>query len=101
MFVIEDERHAEPQGKYVNLEEAVVELRRRSRIPWDEEPNQAPCMSWRTCGRAYELIEYDDTQEPWKKLRSLFALEISAAGVEWLREFEELTRDGAFPEPTR
>jgi hypothetical protein len=101
MFVIEDEQHAEPQGEYVKLEDAVAELRRRSRIPWDEEPNKAPCMSWRTCRRVYELIEYDDTQAPWKKLRSLFALEISPAGVEWSREFEELTGGEAFAEPTR
>ena len=101
MFVIEDERHAEPQGKYVKLEDAVAELRRRSRIPWDEAPNRAPCMSSRTCGRVYELIEYDDTQTPWKVLRRVFALEISAAGVEWSREFEELTGDEAFSEPTR
>jgi hypothetical protein len=96
MFVIEDERHAEPQGKFVNLEEAVVELRRRSRILWNEEPNQAPCMSWRTCGRAYELIEYDDTQAPWTELRRFAALEISSRGVKWSREFEELARGNKF-----
>jgi hypothetical protein len=90
MFVIEDERHAEPQGNYARLEDAVAELQRRSRIPWDEEPNLAPCMSWRTCGRTYELIEYDDSQAPWKELRRLPALEVSSSGVKWAREFEEL-----------
>ena len=69
-----------------------MELRRRSRIPWNEEPNQAPCMSWRTCGRAYELIEYDDTQAPWTELRRFAALEVSSTGVKWSREFEELAR---------
>ena len=101
MFVIEDERHAEPQGKFVNLEEAVMELRRRSCIPWNEEPNQAPCMSWRTCGRACELIEYDDTQAPWTELRRFAALEISSRGVKWSREFEELARGNNFQKSER
>ena len=92
MFVIEDDLHAEPQGKYARFEDVVAELRRRSQIPWDETPNQAPCMGWRTCGRSYEVIEYDETQIPWMELRRLLALEVSSAGVRWSLEFEEFTR---------
>ncbi len=84
MFAIEDEAHAELIGKYATAEEAVAELRRRAGLPWDQMPNVAPCTSWRTCGRQYELIEYDMSVSPWKQVRRVAALTISAAGVEWL-----------------
>jgi hypothetical protein len=77
MFVIEDELHAEPQGEYPDREAALAELQRRARIPWDQEPNLAPCLSWRTCGRNYEVIHYDDKQSPWKELSRISVLEVS------------------------
>jgi hypothetical protein len=80
-FVIEDERHAEPQGEFKSFGEAVAELRRRATIPWNEAPNQAPCTSWETCGRSYEIIEYDCASRPWKELNRVSALEVSAEGV--------------------
>ena len=83
MFVLEDETHAEPQGAYATLDEAMAELRRRAAIPWDEEPNVAPCTAWKTCGRRYEVVEYDASETPWRELQRRFTLEISAAGVEW------------------
>lgn len=52
-------------------------------IPWDQEPNRAPCSSWRTCGRNYELIEYEAGSGPWKLLGRTFAFEVSAEGVRW------------------
>jgi hypothetical protein len=56
MFVIEDELHAEPQaGEFRSLADAVAELKRRALVPWDQEPNRAPCDGWRTCGRSYEI----------------------------------------------
>jgi hypothetical protein len=95
IFVIEDERHAEPQAKFACFADAVAELRLRSRIPWDEPPNHAPCTSWRTCGRVYEVIEYDDAQERWKEVRHIPALEISATGVKWAQEFDEAAGSSA------
>src|SRR5262245_19647434 len=89
MFVIEDERHAEPQGRFASFEQAIAELRRRAKIPWDEEPNRAPCTDWPSCGRSYEVIEYDDSAVPWKKLRSVAVLDVSASGVKWSRGFED------------
>jgi hypothetical protein len=86
-FVIEDELHAEHHGEFTTFNDAVRELRRRAQIPWDREPNQAPCQSWRTCGRSYEIIEYDDIQTPWRELRRKSALEISAEGVVWHEPF--------------
>jgi hypothetical protein len=87
MFVIEDQNHAEPQGQYASLDEALSELRRRQDIPWNKTPNVAPCQSWETCGRDYEIIEYDDSGSPWHEIRRYSGLKISASGVKW--EFEK------------
>ncbi len=85
MFIIEDEQHAEPQaGEFELIADAVAELKRRAMLPWDQPPNVAPCLSWRTCGRTYEIIEYDTSVRPWKELRRISYLEVSCAGVQWL-----------------
>lgn len=85
MFVIEDEQHAEPQdGRFDSLADAVAELKRIASIPWDQPPNIAPCTSWRTCGRSYEVIEYDDSVRPWKELRRIPYLKISATKLQWV-----------------
>jgi len=91
MFVIEDQLHAEPQGHFASFQEAMAELKRRSRIHWDEAPNCAPCASWSTCGRDYEIIEYDDSQLPWRELSRVAVLKISSAGIKWLVGIEGVT----------
>lgn len=83
MFVIEDQFHAEPIGRFASRNEALAELRRLAETPWDQAPNVAPCGSWRTCGREYELIEYDVAVSPWRELSRTEALNVSAAGFEW------------------
>lgn len=84
MFVIEDEAHAEQQGgRFQTREQAMAELQRLAAIPWNEEPNRAPCMNWLNCGRRYELVEYDDTKSPWKELSRTPALVISVDGAQW------------------
>jgi hypothetical protein len=88
MFVIEDEIHAEPQGEFASFDEALAELRRRASVPWDRRPNVAPCLSWKTCGRSYEIIEYDTSRVPWREIRSVAVLEVSAAGAKWASGFE-------------
>ena len=40
-----------------------------------------------TCGRRYDLIEYDVTKSPWRELRRIHALEVSANGVKWAEAF--------------
>jgi hypothetical protein len=82
-FVIEDESHAETISEHASLAEAWRALEHLATVPWDEEPNVAPCTSWRTCGRRYEIIEYDSAQKPHKELRRLVGLEISAEGTVW------------------
>ena len=83
MFIIDDEAHAESQGEFPTFEAAVAELRRRAAIPWDQPPNMAPCTSWQTCGREYNIIEYDGSSGSHNELRRVRALEISAREVLW------------------
>ena len=84
MILIDDEIHCEWCGRFETFSDALAELNSRSTLPWDEEPNRAPCSSWRTCGRRYQLIEYDDSVKPWKELRRVPVLEMSAGVVKWL-----------------
>ena len=85
MFIIEDERHAEPQaGEFLTLGDAFTELKRRATLPWDKAPNRAPCTSWKTCGRTYEIVEYDMSAAPWKEMQRIPALEITSSGTKWL-----------------
>jgi hypothetical protein len=88
MFLIEDEIHADHHGQFGSFELAVAELRRRAAIPWDQAPNVAPCVSWKTCERDYVVIEYDDSRLPWKELQRVAVLNISASGVTWSGGFE-------------
>lgn len=83
MIVIEDDLHGEPGEEFATREEAVAELRRRAALPWNEPPNQAPCTSWRTCGRSYALVEYDTRFTPWRRLSSVPILEVSKKGATW------------------
>jgi hypothetical protein len=83
MFVIEDEKHADLIGRFASYELAVLELKRLAELPWNEKPNRAPCSSWGKCGRAYEIVEYDDSSSPWKEIHRVAALNVSACGVEW------------------
>jgi hypothetical protein len=87
-FVIDDTSHAEAVGEFASLAEAVSELRRLAALPWDETPNVAPCMSWETCGRCYEIVEYEIDGQPWRELRRLAAFEVSSKGVVWSMSFE-------------
>ena len=85
MFIIEDEMHAEIlPGEFATFADALAELKRLAVVPWNEEPNSAPCQSWQTCGRRYELVEYDAATVPWTELQRIPALNISAVAIEWL-----------------
>ena len=86
MFMIEDEAHAEQLGEHDDRAAAISRLHQLSELPWDQPPNVAPCRSWQTCGRRYELVEYDTATTPWRLLTCTPAMNISAGGVEWLIE---------------
>ena len=85
MFVIEDEWHAERVGEFDSRDAAMAELQRLAGIPWDKAPNVAPCTSWKTCGRHYEVIEFDVQCTPWRVLTRAAVLEIDMDGVRWLQ----------------
>jgi hypothetical protein len=90
-FIIEDESHCEFCGDFDSFEGAVAELRRRAELPWDSDENRAPCVQWRTCGRAYQVIEYDKEHKPWKQLnRTDVLLSVSADGAVWASGFEHV-----------
>src|ERR1051325_2374464 len=83
MFVIEDEIHCDYHGEFARFDEALAELKRRAEIPWDQDPNVAPCTSWKTCGRQYVVVEFDDSKLPSKVIRRVPVLEVGASGVKW------------------
>jgi hypothetical protein len=87
MFIIEDEAHAEWCGEFTTKEEAILELRARSLIPWNQEPNVCPCMSWRTCGREYFILEFNTSVEPWEERSRTPVLSVSSKEVKWEQSF--------------
>ena len=82
-FVVADEQHDERAGEFATIVEAWAELKRRASVPFDQAPNQPPCTNWRDCRRMYEILEFDDAQTPWRELRRINALEISAQQTKW------------------
>jgi hypothetical protein len=97
MVRIQDNRHSELHGDFPTFEAAIAELKRRAATPWDEPPNRAPCRSWRKCGRDYEVTEFDTAEQPWKLLRRVPVLTVSADGVRWSSDFgpEATSSNGA------
>jgi len=87
VVVIEDQMHAEMHGTFGTVEQAFAELVRRAALAWDEPPNRCPCISWRKCGREYEILEYDDAVQPWRVSRRFGSLEVSSGGVVWSGDF--------------
>jgi hypothetical protein len=85
-FVIEDDFHAEPFDEYPTLALAISELERLAAIPWNMPPNRAPCGGWEHCGRNYHILEVDRTTQPWKEVRRIPMLDISATEVRWNAE---------------
>ncbi len=87
IFVIEDEMHSDHIGEFETFETALEELRRIASINWDENPNRAPCQSWVTCGRDYEIVEYNKAMVPWAEIRRIPVLSVSAKEVRWKAGF--------------
>src|SRR5688572_27981589 len=95
VVVIENEVHGESGRVFQTFDDAVAELRRRAVIPWDRPPNLAPCTSWATCGREYNVAEYDTARQPSRLLRDVSVLKVSREGVEWTPGFEAAWRAAA------
>jgi hypothetical protein len=90
VILIQDDRHSELQKtEYASFQEAIDELKRRTRIPSTEPPNRAPCASWRKCGREYALREFEKCDPPpWRSLRYAFVVKVSPDGVAWNPNYE-------------
>ena len=85
MFVIDDENHAEQWDGFDSFDGALEQLKKWASEPWDEKQNRAPCTGWRSCGRKYLIVEYNDgSGRSWKQLSRVPVLEVSAAGSRWI-----------------
>jgi hypothetical protein len=84
MFLIEDEIHAEPQGKFSTYDLALAEIKRRSTIPFEQSPNKCPCTNWENCERLYQIVEYNVLTIPWIELSRKDILKISPEGIQWV-----------------
>lgn len=84
-FRIEDEIHAElVGGEFTSFEAALAEVRNLAAIPWGEPPNRAPCQSWKTCGRRYEIVEYDVSTRPhWTERSRISVVDVMSDGLKW------------------
>ena len=88
-FYIEDQYHCERLGQFETEAAAREELRRLAEVPWDEPPNRAPCMSWRTCGRRFLIYEFGYSHNTRQLLNCRHVLDISAEGIVWVEDDEK------------
>jgi len=99
MIVLEDNIHCERQGIFETFDAAIAELKRRAMIPFDERPNRAPCTGWQKCGREYEVVKYETSQIPWRRLKHAVVLRTSPAGPQWSDDFQS-EWDNSVPDPS-
>jgi hypothetical protein len=83
IYQIEDTNHAEIIGTFDTFENALTELTNIYNIPWNTSPNICPCLNFETCGRDYEIYEYDNSTMPWKYLNSIFICSIYKDKYKW------------------
>lgn len=81
MFTIEDNWHCELKGNFPTFDLALAQIREWAKLPWNEEPNLAPCMSWPTCGRFYDIVE--SKYEGREFVRATPIVQIDSKGVRW------------------
>ncbi len=89
-FIIEDEMHDEWLGEFSTLKEVIEKLQGLATIPWDEDPNRVPCTSWKTCGRDYHIIEFDDSSLPWTEINNKHVMRVDSRGANWYKNPEEI-----------
>ena len=87
MIFLEDSLHWEGRiGPFETFDEAIAELKRLAKIPWDQEPNRAPCFGWQECGRSYEMIMTTQGED----IVRTEVLRIFAGGTTWCHPIENL-----------
>jgi hypothetical protein len=59
--------------------------------------SSAPCTNWQQCGRRYDVVEFDTAQSPWRQIKRIHVLDISAEGATWIKPFDsrDASRHGA------
>jgi hypothetical protein len=62
-FELGDDLDDETQGHFRSRNEAIGEAARLADPPWNQPPNLTPCASWESCGRNYEVVEFDTSVE--------------------------------------
>lgn len=80
-YIIEDQLHCETIGEFSKPSDAIDEFRRLSNLAWNEDKNLAPCMSYETCCREYELIEYEVNWNEWIELHREAIFDIGSSGI--------------------
>lgn len=80
-YVIEDQIHCETISESEDISDIIKELERLSHLPWNEDKNLAPCMSWEKCWREYEIIEYIIVQNNWTELNRERIFDINSSGI--------------------
>jgi len=50
---------------------------------WNQPPNLAPCASWESCGRNYEVVEFDTSGGSRSVLGVTPVVSIDRDGVRW------------------
>jgi hypothetical protein len=86
-FAINDSIHLDQEGTYRSIDAALARLRQLARQPWDAAPNRAPCSSWESCGRDWEILEYEVETIPWQLRETIPAVSISRDAVTWHSPF--------------
>ena len=81
-------KFTELSNDFGSFENALAELRRRADIPWNENPNLAPCKSWQVCGRKYVIAEYDNSITPVEIGSTGECAQYFGKGVEWEIDFD-------------
>ena len=103
-FVIEDAIHLDWHESFASLDAALERVRRLARTPWSKPPNRAPCIGWETCGREWEILDYDVSETPWQLRARIPALAISRDGATWhspFRAHRPFARKSRSPGPGR
>lgn len=86
-FRIEDEIHADGFREFESFQGALNEVQRLAALPWDSEPVVAPCSSWRTCGRDFEIVEFHKTSPYPTEIARTPIAELRASGLKWSEGF--------------
>lgn len=90
-YFVDDDLHFDVTMPFPTVEEAMAEIRRRVALLYEHEDNESPCIS-PTCGRReYCIYKCEEGDFPFPgEGRKVHVCTISAEGVVWEDDFEEI-----------